>query len=203
MLKKDLAAALDISVTMVRKLEARGMPTDSVEAARIWRNRHLQTGYRKEYRLHGYRKPQRQAQRQQHDDGVDPDRTLDAVELLGIAAELLVRAGQPLTPVEPLLRDALRRVPVDHRDRIRLRGNDDEVQRFLGKKPVQDAYVDVDDADAVPFPLCVWHALVDPVLQAVRAEQDKIGEPDELTDDEVDQMAEFWYQAAAGEVSVQ
>lgn len=198
MLKKDLAEALNISVTMVTKLERRGMPTSSVQAARVWRDKHLHPGYRKEYKL-GSSGRRRQPQRQvQHDGDVDPDRVLDGVELLGIAAELLVRAGQPLTAMEPLLRDALRRVPVDHRDRIRLRGTDDDVRRFLGKKPARD--VGVDDADAVPFPLCVWHALVDPVLQAVRAEQDKIGGPVELSDDEADDMAEFWYQAAAGEV---
>ncbi|RIK69799.1 MAG: hypothetical protein DCC67_21075, partial [Planctomycetota bacterium] len=56
------------------------------------------------------------------------------------------------------------------------------------------------DADVRPFPLIVWHALVEPVFRAVQAEQDKIGEPDEMSDDEADEMAAFWYQAAAGEV---
>lgn len=193
MLKKDLAAALDISVTMVRKLEQRGMPTSSVEAAKIWRNKHLQPGYRKEYRLGGYRKPQRQVQ-QPHD--VDPDRALDAVELLGIAAALLLRAGQPLTPMEPLLRDALRQVPVEHRDRLVLSATDDEAMKLYGRTAERDVMAD----DVRPFPLIVWHALVEPVFRAVKAEQDKLGGPVELSDDEVDEMAAFWYQAAAGEV---
>lgn len=36
-LRKDLAAALGIAPSMVTKLADRGMPTDSVEAARQWR----------------------------------------------------------------------------------------------------------------------------------------------------------------------
>lgn len=194
MLKKDLAEALNISTTMVTKLERRGMPTSSVQAARVWRDKHLHPGYRKEYKL-GSSGRRRQPQRQvQHD--VDPDRALDAVELLGIAAEMLLRAGQPLTPMEPLLRDALRQVPVEHRDRLVLSATDDEAMKLYGRTAERDVMAD----DVRPFPLIVWHALVEPVFRAVKAEQDKLGGPVELSDDEVDEMAAFWYQAAAGEV---
>lgn len=55
MLKKDLAEALGISATMVTKLSQRGMPLDSVAAARRWRDANLDSGRRKEYRA-----PQRQ-----------------------------------------------------------------------------------------------------------------------------------------------
>lgn len=42
MRQKDLAKALNLSEAMVSRLVQRGMPTDSVEAARKWRRRHLE-----------------------------------------------------------------------------------------------------------------------------------------------------------------
>ena len=44
MKKKDLAYALGISAPMVSKLSAKGMPTDSLEAALAWRRRNLEPG---------------------------------------------------------------------------------------------------------------------------------------------------------------
>lgn len=44
MKKKDLAFALGISGAMVSKLSARGMPTDTLEGALDWRQRHLDPG---------------------------------------------------------------------------------------------------------------------------------------------------------------
>ena len=41
MLKKDLAAALGISASMVSRLAKQGMPTDSAAAAQAWRAAHL------------------------------------------------------------------------------------------------------------------------------------------------------------------
>lgn len=41
MKQKDLAEALGISAAMVSRLKHQGMPTHSVEAARRWRERHL------------------------------------------------------------------------------------------------------------------------------------------------------------------
>lgn len=41
---KELAAGLGISQGMVSRLIAKGMPDDSIERARRWRNRHLQRG---------------------------------------------------------------------------------------------------------------------------------------------------------------
>ena len=41
MLKKDLAAALGISASMVSRLTRQGMPTDSAAAAQAWRAAHL------------------------------------------------------------------------------------------------------------------------------------------------------------------
>ena len=42
--QNELAAALGITPPAVTALKKRGMPTDSVERAQRWRNRHLQTG---------------------------------------------------------------------------------------------------------------------------------------------------------------
>ena len=50
MLKKDLAQALDLSPSMVSRLAKMGMPVDSIEAARRWRERNLETMRRKEFR---------------------------------------------------------------------------------------------------------------------------------------------------------
>ena len=42
MLKKDLALGLGVSAAMVTKLSKRGMPTDSVEHAKQWREKNLE-----------------------------------------------------------------------------------------------------------------------------------------------------------------
>lgn len=42
MLKKELAALLDISPAMVSRLAKQGMPVDTVERAKRWRKRHLE-----------------------------------------------------------------------------------------------------------------------------------------------------------------
>ena len=44
MLKKELAALLNISPAMVSRLAKRGMPTDNLERAQRWRKRHLEPG---------------------------------------------------------------------------------------------------------------------------------------------------------------
>lgn len=49
--QKELAAALGLSGAMVSKLAARGMPTDSAELAKRWRNRNLQRGRTKGVRI--------------------------------------------------------------------------------------------------------------------------------------------------------
>lgn len=51
MLRKDLAAALGISGSMVSRLGKRGMPTHDVASARRWRDRHLEPGRMKGMRL--------------------------------------------------------------------------------------------------------------------------------------------------------
>src|SRR2546427_11229866 len=48
--RKQLAAALGISPSMVTRLAKRGMPTDSVDRAKRWRNRHIEPGRMKSNR---------------------------------------------------------------------------------------------------------------------------------------------------------
>lgn len=50
-LRKDLAAALGISGSMVSRLSKRGMPTNDVASARRWRDRHLEPGRMKGVRF--------------------------------------------------------------------------------------------------------------------------------------------------------
>lgn len=50
---KDIAQALGISVVMGYRLRKRGMPIDSVEAARRWRDKNLDPCRRKEWRVDG------------------------------------------------------------------------------------------------------------------------------------------------------
>ena len=50
MTRKALATALGLSGPMVSKLAARGMPCHDVDAARRWRDRHLEPARRKEAR---------------------------------------------------------------------------------------------------------------------------------------------------------
>ncbi|MBK7353483.1 MAG: hypothetical protein IPI97_01760 [Nitrosomonas sp.] len=48
--KSELARNIGISRQMVYKLSSRGMPTDSVETASLWRDRNLNPRYRKEFK---------------------------------------------------------------------------------------------------------------------------------------------------------
>ena len=85
MQQKDLAAALDISPSMVCRLAKRGMPTDDVERAQRWRRRHLEAGRVKGVRFEAPpRKPPAPAQ-PAADDTPDLDMA-DAIDCLAIIA---------------------------------------------------------------------------------------------------------------------
>jgi predicted transcriptional regulator len=56
----ELGELLGISQQMVSRLKSLGMPTDSAEAARAWRARHLDSRLTVDYRL------QRQRRRRRH-----------------------------------------------------------------------------------------------------------------------------------------
>ncbi len=112
MLRKELADALGISASMVTRLAKQGMPTGDVAAARKWRDRHLQTARRKEYRV---------------DTGMQMARPVDQPrdrvlveldELVNLALEL------GLDPVPPAVvarvRAALAAVPMHARESVRM-----------------------------------------------------------------------------------
>jgi hypothetical protein len=96
--KTDLAAALELSVTMVRRLERRGMPTTDVEAARLWRKRTLDPSRTKQARIDRNPGTALKSNRQwveapssQYLDGLDDgwaaafEALADFVELYGVA----------------------------------------------------------------------------------------------------------------------
>lgn len=51
--KTELALALDITTRQLRSLASRGMPTDSLKAARLWRSTYLDITQMKEHRIDG------------------------------------------------------------------------------------------------------------------------------------------------------
>lgn len=80
MLKKDLAVALGISAAMVTKLAARGMPTDSTEAATAWRRNNLSPFRTKQRRIDGNTGLRR---------GKRPALPLSPAELLKLATDIV------------------------------------------------------------------------------------------------------------------
>ncbi len=87
----QLAAALGLSQSAVSQLAKQGMPTNSVEAARAWRENNL-----------------------------DPARAKPAPRPPTLAAllrkaEALLEAGEGIAPLLPRIREALRQVPADQR----------------------------------------------------------------------------------------
>ena len=185
--QQQLADELGINQSQVSRYARRGMPLD-VRGAKAWMRQNIRLTMNS---------PQSRRLASVQAEAVDADRALDGVELLGIAAEQLVRAGQPLDALTPLLQDALRAVPPEHRDRIVLRGTDGEWLQLYGRTARCASY----DTD-VPFPIVVWHALIEPTLRIGKAEQEKLGPAQPLTDEEAEVAAAFWYSIAAGEFKV-
>lgn len=198
MRQQELADALGVNQSQISRYARRGMPLD-VAGAKVWIRDHVSmTMHAPAWRRQAKAKPR------QAEPDVDPERALDGVELLGIAGVTLLRAGQPLGALEPLIRDALRAVPHEHRDRIVFVGTEGEFRSaFEGRLPSDDG-----DGDC-PFPIVVWSELVADAAAAGRrvdAEMVAAGEllPRDLrpamSDDEAEDMADFWYAVAAGEL---
>lgn len=115
MKKKDLAQALGISGSMVSRLAKQGMPTDSVSAARAWRELHLETVRMKGFRADTLYTPQ-------------PSKRVPAAEDAMRTARAVLDAGGAFGVVEPGLRAALKAVPDHERHLV---GLDVEVMRVL------------------------------------------------------------------------
>lgn len=205
MLKKDLAAALDISLTMLRRLEARGMPVDSIEAAKRWRARNLETTRTKAYRFGGNtgvavnRQQRRQAARrgERQDTASDAeilsglavmgeDEALSVVAALGAHAAILLPLGR-FDEVEAPLRSALRAVPMSRRAEIAIDASGNA--RFSGLGDVEPG--------AHTIPVSVWERLLQPLIDLCTVPP---GSPPEAQSPEGDaQLASDMYGFAAGE----
>ena len=120
MFRKDLAIARGLSGGMVTRLAQRGMPCESVDAARRWRERHLEHARTKGVRAEAMPRSGADAAAR---DAAELARTAAAAlrlvdDLAGTAAALLP-IGRFAT-VEPALRRALRAVPLAFRDLVLL-----------------------------------------------------------------------------------
>lgn len=138
MKQSDLATALGISQGMVSRHAKMGMPTDSVEAARRWRDRHLELARRKEYR--GDMPPRAAAPR------VDHGALERAGRSMALAAELLALGH--FEWIRATLQADMRAVPPELRPGLLLNF---EVMDALVADVVA-AMDDVDEAGAVAPP---------------------------------------------------
>ena len=196
--RKELAKALGISAPSVTKMAKRGMPTDTVERVRRWRDRHLDPGRTVDGRA-DYRQKRGPGAPQAIDHEVElPHRELAAVAALGRAAASALDAGS-MKVLEPHLRAALRAVPHWARQsHVRIeRDAESVVPESEPCEPMPDG--------AVTVPERVWLTLVDAFVLAVREVEVEAAagataweEPD-LADFD---LAEILYQVAAGEVVI-
>lgn len=119
MLKKELAALLNISPAMVSRLAKRGMPTDTLERAERWRRRHLEPG-----RIKGSRfDPSQPARPTPKRVDTAPNVTRADVEELSKAVDASLLDGDQAWAdvLIQQLRELLRQVPDDARPRLSLR----------------------------------------------------------------------------------
>lgn len=174
--RKQLAAALGISASMVSRLaNERGMPTDSVERAVRWRSRHLEVA-----RTKGNRGDASFAAPVVHMSAPSPT-TVDLIALNAIEhAEKLAAIGFALLGsgrfelIEGDLRVALRAVPVSQRGQVRLEcAVFDALVAHLG-----DAVSDEVDEPAAG-------------VDSARAC---------MSDEEAEQTGRFWYSVACHEI---
>lgn len=181
--QNHLAELLGISKGAASIQAGRGMPMHSLEAAQAWRKAHLDPARVKGTRFDQYRKPK---PRQQVQPLPAPEPTEPEPAWLEIASAVLelaavvLRSGQNIKAMVPTLRAAL-------------------------------ACVSVHERAALPLPLDVIKVLVADVLAMVPPKEGNPlnydGTPvwcngKDMPDDEAAEMSVFWYQVAAGEVTV-
>lgn len=119
MLRKDLAEALGLSAASITKQAKRGMPTHDVEAARRWRERHLEIARRKSPPPAAQTQAPSDTPRPQPAAAHDAGQALEhARQIIDLAAELLA-AGR-LQPMLGAVRAALRAVPAHARHELLL-----------------------------------------------------------------------------------
>lgn len=120
MTKTELAGHLGISVSMVSRLAKRGMPTDTVERARRWRKRHLQTIRTKDHRIDWRAESEATPPR--------PPKVMKApnaagghLVLLAPAADAALAEGAAAVSWLRAVREELRQLPADAQPRLSLR----------------------------------------------------------------------------------
>ena len=105
--QNHLAQLLGISGAMASKCAKRGMPVHSVEAARAWRESHLDPARRKGQRFDGAYQP-------------PPSRSAALATDLLEAAQLALDAGLTITALVPGIRAAMHHVPPPERHQVGL-----------------------------------------------------------------------------------
>ncbi len=112
--QNHLAELLGISKGQASRHAARGMPTDSLEAAQAWRKATLNPAQIKGTRLDAHYRPTNPRPR------VKPTEHLErATALMDLAASEL-ESGRSIDDLVPLLRARMAAVPVDQRDLLGL-----------------------------------------------------------------------------------
>ena len=149
--QSEIAAALQIHKTLVTRYRRRGMPVDSIEAARAWKLATVRV------RIGSAPPP----------DAAPPSAQLHAAQALADHAGELLADGGDVAALVPAIRQALAAVPEHERADVGL-------SREL------------------------WDVLVERVLALVPAEDKNSGARAGPAEEE--DMGNFWYRVAAGEV---
>lgn len=116
--RRELAAGLGISQGMVSRLAQRGMPTHDLERAKRWRARHLAPARMKGNRAGTSEAPSPLPSADRGPAEFALQSIMAANRHMQVAAALL-EADQFALAAEDL-RQALRRVPVSHRDQVQI-----------------------------------------------------------------------------------
>lgn len=183
MLRKDLAEALNISGAMVSKLAKRGMPTHDIEAARRWRDRHLEPGRRKGMRIDT-------VTRSPADAAAQPAARSGAFEAALRVCELgarMLHAGQ-FDHVRDGVRAALRAVPVAERQHLRM-------DRALWDALIEDVHAVCNSAAPASQGAAGGEG---PTAGTPAVDEESHMEP--MSDDDAEWMGHFWMAVAAGEI---
>ena len=171
--QNHLAELLGIAKSMCSRHVHRGMPTDSVEAARAWMNADLDPARRKGIRFDQYyQTPQRQPTTSN-----EPS-LADQASALMQAASMLLESDQSIEALMPSLRAGLRAVPPTDREDVWLY------------------------ADVIKLLVADMLALWPTDRNALCDDGSPVYLDREMTDSEAQVMGEYWYSVAAGEIVV-
>jgi hypothetical protein len=180
MKQSDLAQALSLSPAAVSRLVARGMPTSSAEAARVWRRDHVRVRMRP-----GPGRP----------GSADAARLLQRVTALAARAARALSNDDEFAVIEPDLRAAIAALPDELRELVMIEWPS-EAAMAIQTKPEPPT-----GATFARVPLAVMDALTADVRAVLAADR----EPDQAEAlphgaDELGAMGRFWLRVAAGEV---